>query len=56
MSRPRICIDCTLRTVKLICPRCGGQTDEDEYGEQPSISDNDASDDEDWDDDILDGN
>ena len=31
MSKPRICIDCCLRTNKVICPRCGGQTDIDEY-------------------------
>lgn len=27
---PRICIDCLLKTTRVICPRCGGQTDIDE--------------------------
>ena len=52
MSHARQCIDCGLRTNKIICPRCGGQTDIDEYrlGDEPE----DAMDD--TDDDILDGN
>ena len=27
---PRVCNDCLAKTVKVVCPRCGGQTDIDE--------------------------
>mgnify|MGYP001455764372 CR=1 FL=1 len=48
MSKPRICIDCCLRTAKLVCPRCRGETDIDEYSPV-----DDEPDDEDWDDDDV---
>lgn len=31
MTSPRQCNSCCLRTTKLRCPRCGGETDVDEY-------------------------
>lgn len=37
MAHARQCIECGLRTAKIVCQRCGGETDIDEYriGDEP---------------------
>ena len=30
-KHPRVCNECCLQTTKVLCPRCGGQTDLDPY-------------------------
>jgi len=42
LKQPRVCNECCLQTTKVLCPRCGGQTDIDETSDYYCPSDPDT--------------